>query len=215
MNVGRRMSHPVITVQPNVPITQAHELMARENINQCPVVKGGKMVGLITEKDILKAYPSTATTLAVWEITSLIEKIKVEDIMLKEFKTVEEHTPIEVAARILVDDKISALPVLKGHELVGIITEHDVFKIMLEMLGARRPGVRFSVLMANQPGEIAKLSQAIYKNGGDITALSTFEGDAVSNFFITMKVDGIDEKKLRQIVEPLVLEMISLGEFKD
>jgi acetoin utilization protein AcuB len=213
MNVGRRMSHPVITVQPNLPITHAHELMARENINQCPVVKSGKMIGLITEKDILKAYPSTATTLSVWEITSLIEKIKVEDIMLKEFKTVEESTPIELAARILVDDKISALPVLNGRELVGIITEHDIFKIMLEMLGARRPGVHFSVLMVNQPGEIAKLSQAIYKNGGDITALSTFEGDAVSNFLITMKVDGIEEKKLRELVEPLVLSLISLGEF--
>jgi len=86
-----------------------------------------------------------------------------------------------------------------------------LFKIMLEMLGARRPGVRFSVLMAYQPGEIAKLSQAIYKNGGDITALSTFEGDTASNFLITMKVDGIEESKLKEIVEPLVLRLLNIG----
>lgn len=212
MNVGRRMSHPVITIQPNATITKAHELMAHEKINQCPVVKNGKLVGLITEKDILKAYPSSATTLAVWEITSLLEKIKVEDIMLKKFQTVAEDTPIEVAARILVDQKISALPVLRGKDLVGIITEADLFEIMLEMLGARRPGVRFSVLMHNQPGEIAKLSQAIYKNGGDITALSTFEGDTAANFMISIKVDGIEEQALRKLVEPLVLSLLSLGE---
>jgi acetoin utilization protein AcuB len=211
MNVGRRMSHPVITVPPNTPITKAHELMARENINQCPVVKNGKLVGLITEKDILKAYPSSATTLAVWEVASLLEKIKVEDVMIKEFQTVEEDTPIEVAARILVDHKISALPVLHGKELVGIITEADLFKIMLEMLGARRAGVRFSVLMQNKPGEIAKLSQAIYQKGGDITALSTFEGDSASNFLITMKVDGIEQQALKELVEPLVLSLLSIG----
>jgi acetoin utilization protein AcuB len=211
MNVGRRMSHPVITVPPNTPIIKVHELMARENINQCPVVKEGKLIGLITEKDILKAYPSSATTLAVWEITSLLEKIKVQDIMIKEFQTVQEDTPIETAARILVDHKISALPVLRGKELVGIITEADLFKIMLEMLGARRPGVRFSVLMENRPGEIAKLSQAIYKSGGDITALSTFEGDAASNFLITMKVDGIEQQALKELVEPLVLKLLSIG----
>lgn len=210
MNVGRRMSHPVITVPPNMPITKAHELMARENINQCPVVKNGKLIGLITEKDVLKAYPSTATTLAVWEITSLLEKISVEDIMLKNFQTVQEDTAIEEAARVLVDHKISALPVLRGKELVGIITEADIFKIMLEMLGARRPGVRFSVLMHNQPGEIAKLSQAIYQSGGDITALSTFEGDSTSNFMITMKVDGIELQRLKELVEPLVLDLLTI-----
>lgn len=212
MNVGRRMSHPVITIPPNMTITKAHELMARENINQCPVVKNGKLVGLLTEKDILKTYPSSATTLAVWEVTSLLEKIKAEDVMLKKFQTVEEDTPIELAARILVDHKISALPVLRGKELVGIITETDLFKIMMEMLGARRQGVRFSVLMNNQPGEIAKLSEAIYANGGDITALSTFEGDASSNFLITMKVDGIDEEKLGKLIQPLVIDLVAIGE---
>ncbi len=211
MNVGRRMSHPVITVTPNTPITKAHELMAHEGIDQCPVVKNGKLIGLVTEKDILKAYPSSATTLAVWEITSLIEKIKVEDVMLKEFQTVTEGTPIETAARILVDHNISALPVLRGKELVGIITKTDLFKIMLEMLGARRAGVRFNVIMENRPGEIAKLSEAIYENGGDITALSTFEGDLASNFMITMKVDGIKQEKLKKIVEPLVLSLEDIG----
>jgi acetoin utilization protein AcuB len=211
MNVGRRMSHPVFTVQPDTPITKAHELMAREKIHRAPVVKNGKLVGIITENDIQKAYPSSATSLAVWEVASLIENIKVKDIMIKNVKTVQEATSIEEAARIMVDNKISALPVMRGQELVGIITETDLFRIMLEMLGARHPGVRFTVLMPYQPGEIAKLTQAIYEKGGNITALSTFEGDTAADFMMTVKVEGVEQTTLQKLVEPLVTKLLEIG----
>lgn len=211
MNVGRRMSHPVFTVQPDTPITKAHELMAREKVHRAPVVKNGKLVGIVTENDIQKAYPSSATSLAVWEVASLIENIKVKDIMIKNVKTVQEATSIEEAARVMVDNKISALPVMRGQELVGIITETDLFRIMLEMLGARHPGVRITVLMPYQPGEIAKLTQAIYEQGGNITALSTFEGDTAADFMMTVKVEGVDLKTLQKLVEPLVTKLLEIG----
>jgi acetoin utilization protein AcuB len=185
--------------------------MAHEKIHRAPVVKKGKLIGIITENDILKAYPSSATSLAVWEIASLLEKIKVKDVMIKQVRTVQEDTPIEEAARIIVDNKISALPVMQGEELVGIITETDLFKIMLEMLGARHPGVRFSVLMPYQPGQIAKLSQAIYERGGNITALSTFEGDSSANFMMTVKVEGIEQDALQQLVNPLVISLLDIS----
>lgn len=211
MNVGRRMSHPVFTVQPETPIVKAHELMAHEKVHRAPVVKNGKLVGIITENDILKAYPSTATSLSVWEITSLIEKITVKDIMIKDVSTVQESTPIEEAARVMVDNKISALPVMRGQDLVGIITETDLFCIMLEMMGARHPGVRFSVLMPYQPGQIAKLSQAIYEKGGNITSLSTYEGDTSANFMMTVKVEGIAQADLQRLVEPLVTSLVDIS----
>lgn len=210
MNVGRRMSYPVFTVQPDTPIVKAHELMAHEKVHRAPVVKNGKLVGIITENDILKAYPSSATSLAVWEITALLEKITVKDIMKKDVETVQEDTPIEDAARIIADKKISALPVLRGTELVGIITETDLFRIMLEMLGARHPGVRFSVLMPYKPGQIAKLTQAIYEKGGNIVALSTFEGDSSENFMTTLKVEGCDQDSLQRLIEPLVIKLIDI-----
>jgi acetoin utilization protein AcuB len=210
MNVGRRMTHPVITVQPNTPITKAHELMTKEKIRRAPVVKNGKLVGMVSLNDILKAYPSAATSLAVWEITTLVAKITVKDVMVKDVCTVTEDTPIEEAARIMADNHISALPVMSGEELVGIITETDLFRIMLEMLGARHPGVVFSVLMPYLPGQIAKLSQAIYEKGGNITALSTFEGDATSNFLMTIKVEGIEKDDLRKLVEPLVIRLLDM-----
>jgi acetoin utilization protein AcuB len=97
------MSHPVFTVQPDTPITKAHELMAREKIHRAPVVKNGKLVGIITENDIQKAYPSSATSLAVWEVASLIENIKVKDIMIKNVKTLQDASCMEEAARIMVE----------------------------------------------------------------------------------------------------------------
>ena len=210
MNVGRRMSYPVFTVQPDTPIVKAHELMAHEKVHRAPVVKNGKLVGIITENDILKAYPSSATSLAVWEITALLAKITVKDIMKKDVETVQEDTPIEDAARIIADKKISALPVMRGTDLVGIITETDLFRIMLEMLGARHPGVRFSVLMPYQPGQIAKLTQAIYEKGGNIVALSTFEGDSSGNFMTMLKVENVDQDEIQKVVEPLVIQLIDI-----
>ena len=210
MNVGRRMSHPVITVQPDMAITKAHEIMARAKIHRAPVVRSGKLIGIVTEQDILKAYPSSATSLAVWEVTSLLEKVTVKDIMVKKVTTVQEDTSIEETARIMADEGIGSLPVLRGEELVGIITETDVFKIMLEMLGARHPGVRFTVLMHYRPGEIARLSQAIYEKGGNIISLSTFEGDAASNFLMVLKIEGIAQAEVETLVRPLVIELVDI-----
>jgi acetoin utilization protein AcuB len=211
MNVARRMSHPVITVQPDLQITKAHELMAHEKIGQVPVVKNGKLVGIVSKNDILKAYPSSVTSLAVWEIAALLEKIKVKDVMIKKVRTVTEDTLIEEAARIMVDGEISSLPVMRGAELVGIITQADLFNIMMEMLGARRPGVHFSVLISPQPGTMAKITRAIYEKGGDLTALSVFEGDSSSNFMLSAKVDGIEQKTLQKLIKPLVISLLEIG----
>jgi acetoin utilization protein AcuB len=205
------MSRQVITIQPDMQITKAHKLMAQEKIQQMPVVKNGKLAGIVSERDILKAYPSSVTTLSVWEITSLLEKIKVKDIMVKDVLTVQEDASIEQAARLMADHKIGSLPVLHGEELVGIITEADLFNIMLEMLGGRRPGVHFSVTMPYKPGQIAKLTQAIYENGGDISALSTFEGDTPATFIISTKLNGIEQQALQKLIEPLVINILDIG----
>lgn len=211
MNVGRRMSHPVITAAPDLQITKAHELMAHEKIGQLPVVKNGKLVGIVSKNDILNAYPSSVTSLAVWEIAALLEKIKVKDVMIKKVRTVQEDTLIEEAARIMVDNVIRSLPVMRGSELVGIITQTDLFNIMMEMLGARRPGVHFSVLISPQPGTMAKITKAIYEKGGDLTALSVFEGDSSANFILSAKVNGIEQKTLQKLIKPLVISLLEIG----
>ena len=207
MLVGQRMARPVITITPDLPITEALSLLKRSDIRRAPVVKRGKLVGIVTIADIMNASPSQATSLSIWEVNYLVSKITVKDVMTKDVVTVPEDMPIEDAARLMADTRIGGLPVMRGKEIVGMITETDLFKIFLEMMGAREIGVRASFLVPNQAGELAKVSKLIFKNGGNILALGTFSGESPSNTLVTLKVEGIQPDALRTLLEPNVLEI--------
>lgn len=210
MLVGERMSHPVLTTSPDMSALDAQAFMRREHIRRAPVIHDGKLVGIVTEGDLLNASPTQATLLSVWEINYLVSKIKVSQVMTKKVVTIDEDTPIEEAARVMIDNKIGGLPVTRDGKVVGIITETDLFKVMLEMLGARQQGVRASVLVPNQAGEIAGLSRAIYEKGGNIIALGTFAGDDPSTAELAFKVAGLDEAALRATLAPLVTRIKDL-----
>ncbi|MCK6629868.1 MAG: CBS and ACT domain-containing protein [Anaerolineae bacterium] len=207
MLVNERMSHPVITVSPDTPIMDALRLMESEHIRRAPVVKDGKLVGIVAQKDLLNASPSPVTSLSVWEIHDLVSKITVKRVMTPKVITIQEDTPLEEAARLMADHRIGGLPVLHGDKITGIITETDLFKVFLELLGAREKGVRLSMLMENQPGEIAKVSQAIFEIGGNIVALGAFAGDDLSTSLVTMKVVGPSQEQLKTTIEPLVVRL--------
>ena len=207
MLVGERMSHPVLTVSPDMSALDAQAFMRREHIRRAPVIQDGKLVGIVTEGDLLNASPTQATLLSVWEINYLVSKIKVSQVMSKKVMTIAEDTPIEEAARVMIDNKVGGLPVTREGKVVGIITETDLFKVMLEMLGARQRGVRASVLVPNVAGEIAELSKAIFEAGGNIIALGTFAGDDPSTAELAFKVVGPDEASLRSVLTPLVTKI--------
>lgn len=207
MLVGERMSHPVLTVSPDMSALDAQAFMRREHIRRAPVIQNGKLVGIVTEGDLLNASPTQATLLSVWEISYLVSKIKVSQVMTKNVMTISEDTPIEEAARLMIDSKIGGLPVTLDGKVVGMITETDLFKIMLEMLGARQQGARISVLVPNQAGEIAALSKAIYDAGGNIIALGTFAGDDPGSAELMIKVAGVSEDALRAALATHVLEV--------
>jgi len=204
MLVKGRMSQPVITVAPDVPIMDALNMMKREHIRRMPVVKNGKLVGIVSDKDLLNAGPSDATTLSVWEVNYLLSKVTVADVMTKEVMTVSEDTTLEEAARIMADNKIGGLPVMRGQEVVGLITETDLFKIFLELMGAREMGVRVTALVPDVPGELDKLTHAIAQAGGSFVAFGQFAGESASNRLVTFKVTGLDEAAVQAAVEPVV-----------
>ena len=211
MLVKERMSHPVITIHPEMPIQEALKRMREERVRRYPVVdKRGRLVGIVSERDLLHAAPSDATSLSIWEVNYLVSKITVEKVMTREVITISEDTPLEDAARIMADHKIGGVPVVHDDEVVGIITETDLFKIFLEMLGAREPGVRIAVLVRNAPGELTKLTKAIFEAGGNIIALGTFLGESSENREVTIKVAGMDGKSLVSTIEPLVIRIIDI-----
>ncbi|GAB4501454.1 MAG: CBS and ACT domain-containing protein [Anaerolineales bacterium] len=210
MFVGERMSKPVITIAPDMPITEALSLMKKEHIRRTPVVKDGKLVGIVSDKDLLNASPSPVTTLSIWEMNYLLSKITIAEVMTKNVMTVSEDTPIEQAARIMADNKIGGLPVLRDGNVVGIITETDLFKVFLELMGARESGVRVTALVSDQPGQLAALTEAISSQKGNFVAFGQFTGENPSNKIVTFKVKGLEADALRKIIAPVVKEILDI-----
>lgn len=169
------MTTEVITVSPEASFSEAMDIIRKKGIRRLPVVKNEKVVGIITEKDLLSASPSQATTLDVWELTSLLSKLKVKQIMRKDVVHVHPNTPIEDAAKIMSDKKIGSLVVLEQEKLVGIITESDIFKVFINMLGARETGTRYVFRVQNVPGILSKILYLVYQCGGDLISVTTYE----------------------------------------
>ncbi|MGC8856388.1 MAG: CBS domain-containing protein [Anaerolineae bacterium] len=204
MLVGERMSRPVITISPDLPIHVALDMFKREHIRRAPVVKDGKLIGIVSEKDLLNASPSPATSLSIWEMNYLLSKITVKEVMTKDVLTVTEDTPIEEAARIMADNKIGGLPVVSDGNVVGIITETDLFKIFLELMGARKKGVRVTALVEDKPGQLAQVTKAITEAGGNFVAFGQFGGPDASTVMITFKVAGIEKDTVKKALENIV-----------
>jgi len=211
MLVGERMSTPVITVSPETSMPEAFDRMHKEHIRRLPVVdKSGALVGIVAEADLLKASPSEGTSLSIHELKYLLGRITVAHLMTKPVITVSEDTPLEEAARVMVDHEIGGLPVMRGTEVVGIITETTLFRIFMELLGARKAGMRVTAEVPDTPGELARLAQAIYEQGGNILALGTFQGDLPGTGLFTFKVDGITQEALETAIHPYVDKIIDI-----
>jgi acetoin utilization protein AcuB len=152
--------------------------------------------------------PSPATSLSVWELDYLLEKITVEKVMTRDVITVTEEMAIEEAGRIMADNKISGLPVMRGDELVGIITESHLFHVLLELFGARDPGIRVTARVVAEKGGLAKLSGAVSALGARFVAF----GIAADSETITFKVQDVDREALIKTLEPLVQSIVDVRE---
>jgi acetoin utilization protein AcuB len=210
MFVGERMSRPVISVAPETPVHDALAMFKKEHIRRAPVIKDGKLLGIVTENDLRNASPSPATTLSVWELNYLISKVTVKQVMSKKVKTIDVDTPIEEAARIMTDFAIGGMPVTRDGKIVGMITETDLFKVFLELMGAREKGVRVSALVEDKPGQLVKISKAITDAGGNFIAFGMFSGPDISVKLLTFKVAGIKKDDVKKVLAKVVKKFVDL-----
>ncbi|MGA2082800.1 MAG: CBS domain-containing protein [Holophaga sp.] len=204
---------PVLT--PHMTMPDALRIMKEKQVHRMPVVDAnGTLVGIISETDLHNASPSPATTLSYWEIPCLLAKVTVEMLMVKEVVTVTEETPVEAAARIMADRNIGCLPVMRGSQLVGMVTQSDLFRAFMESLGGRREGVRIWVTTSSEKGTVARITSAIAGASGDIVGLGILEiNDAKGERGeITLKVQGVAKEKLMAILKPLVTEFLDVRE---
>ena len=192
MIISRVMTKNPFFIHPEMPINEARSFMQKEKIGHLPVLdRNDAIVGIVTRKDLLKAGPSAATSLDMYEISYLLSKMTARDVMGKAVVTIKEDDVVEEAARIMADNRIGCLPVLRAKYLAGIITETDLFHFFLSAFGGRHGGVRLTCSLQEKPGQIARLTQSIAEKGGNLIALVTSEGDDPSMRRITVKVTGI------------------------
>jgi len=213
MLVRERMSTQPVTIAADVPITEALRIMRQSQVRRLPVLDAnGRLVGIVSEKDLLYASPSPATSLSIYEMHYMLSRLKVTELMTPDPITITPDILLEEAAIIMADSKIGGLPVVEDGNLVGIITETDIFKVFLELLGAREKGLRLTLRIPERMGEMARITTAIAQLGGNILALGTFLGDDPTTAIVTVKVVDVPADHLEVAMQELDLEVVDIRE---
>ena len=180
MFVKARMTPNPVTVTPDVSVSEAFSIMKERQFRRIPVVQGGKLIGIVTEKELQQVSPSKATSLSVFELNYLLEKTPIPPAISKDPTTVPDDHQIQKAALLMRTNKVGALPVMHGDKLVGIITESDIFDAFIDTMGFRNPGVRLDLCLRDPGGDIPAVTQVISQAGGKISHLTMYgDGELV------------------------------------
>lgn len=213
MIIERRMTRNPVTCAPDMSIQDAGNLMKKEHVHRLPVLdKNGKLIGVISEKDILKAAPSPASTLSAFESNYLLSKLTVKKIMSRNPVTISKDTPVEDAAMLMIDQDLSCLPVLEEGKLVGIVSKSDLFKMLVESFGARVAGTTLTFLVQDRKGILAEIMGKISEKQLDLVTCSCFAGTEPGNRFIYIKVAHVSAAELISIVKPYAIEVMDVKE---
>jgi acetoin utilization protein AcuB len=212
MFVHELMIKDVVTVAPDLSLNEAMDLMRQKKIRHLPVVdEAGQLVGIISDKVLSSALPSSTTPLTGREMIYVLSKLRVQDVMTADVITVSADTPLEEAAAILSDNRISGLPVMRDGKLIGIITDTDIFRLFTSLLGARRSGVRLTAIIPGIRGTLAKITEAISAAGGDIMTFSEYQAED-GQWYLTLKVTDISREKLSAALEGLIEKIVDVRE---
>jgi acetoin utilization protein AcuB len=205
MLVRERMTSPAVTITPETPFQEALKLMRDKKFRRLPVVdSAGKIVGIVSERDMLHASPSPATSLSVWEVNYLLWKLKISDIMTHNVLTINQDTPIEDAANLMVTHKIGGVPIVDDSgKVVGVITETDIFRAFVEMLGGGEHGLRLMVQVPAGSGTLAKLAGKIAEQGGVILSVGSMNRETDGARDVIIKVKGVTKDKLIPALESI------------
>jgi len=172
MLIRNFMTKDVITIDAEESMPKAIQLLKQHKINMMPVTHQGRLVGVITDRDLKKASPSEATDLATHELKYLLNKIKIKDIMTKKVITIPSDFTIEEAAEILMNEDISGAPVVNDRgDIEGIITSTDLYKALISLSGLGRKGIQFAFQIEDRPGSIKELTDIIRAAGGRIASI--------------------------------------------
>ncbi len=211
MLVKDRMTPNPITIHTETTFPEAFRIMREERIRHLPVLdKKSRLVGIVARTDLLHASPSPATSLSIFELNYLLANLHVNDVMTSPPITVSEDVPLEEAARVMVEKKIGCLPVMRDGDLVGMITETDIFETFVEILGGEGASLRVTVKVPDVRGELARVSGIIAGLGGNICSVARFRGEDPETAFITLRLEGVEEENLVSALNNEVEELVHI-----
>lgn len=195
------MSTPVITVGPDESMMKASKLMKDKAIRRLPVVDDkGKLIGIVTDRDIKEASPSKATTLDVHELYYLLSEIKVKDIMTKNPVRLKPEDSVEKAAVLLSDRTLGGLPIVDDDDhVVGIITEKDMYDILIEITRVRDGGVQMGFQLPRTPGALKPVLEDIAGSGAKILSIITVYPKGQPNRKAFIRIDEMEKSELNKL----------------
>jgi acetoin utilization protein AcuB len=199
------MSKPAITIDENASMNDAIKLLKNHDIKMLPVMRKGNLVGVITDRDLKRASASDATSLEIHELLYLLSNIKIENIMTKDPVTVPPNYTIEETAEILLKHKISGVPVVDDYGIVvGVITQNDLFRIIMSLTGVEKKGIQFGVEVEDRPGSIKEVTDIIREYGGRMASILTSYDMAPEGFRrVYIRMHGIDRFKINKLKEAI------------
>lgn len=178
MFVANRMTKNPVTVEPETKVDEASALMKKHGFRRLPVVEGGTLVGFLSDRDIMKVAPSPATTLAKYEINSLLAKMTIKEIMQKEVISVPVDATIEEAALLMYKHKIGGMPVVSSvGAVVGVITETDIFKTFVDVMGLPEGKTRLTIAVKDKIGAVKEIAEVFFEMGLNLDSLVTCKKD--------------------------------------
>lgn len=197
MLVRDRMSKEVVFINSTTTILEAEKIMKEKEIRRLPVVDRDKLVGIVTYNDLLEAEPSKATTLSRFELTYLLSKMNVSEIMEKKVITIKPDIPIEEAALIMKKNKVGGLPVVEETRVIGMITESDIFDVLVETLGVELGGTRITLELLEKPGELHRVTRIVSQFMVNILSLATFYVNEKPNIrYVVIRIATYDYKPI-------------------
>ena len=211
MYVGNVMRSELVTVPPDTTLLSAQNILEKKQINHLLVVDSdGELLGIVSDRDLKKSWASSATTLSKNELMYLLDQVTVASIMAKKTITIAPGTTIERAALLMNENRINALPVVEGDQLVGIITSRDVIKILLEAIGIEKDSARLTVLVKDRIGVISDISQTLRDQGINIRSLFTWpENDHPGVYYLVVRVPAAVGQKAAASLEQEGFKVLS------
>ena len=207
MLIREWMTQDVITVTPDTSMMKASKILKENRIRRLPVVDAeGRLIGIVSDRDIKEASPSKATTLDMHELYYLLSEIKVKDIMTRDPFTVRAEDTVETVALNMIEKRIGGLPVIDdGGKLVGIISDSDVFKVLITITGVRHGGVQFAFELENTPGTLKPIVDTLREHNARIISILTSMDDSTGPtrrvYIRILPMDRAEENRIIEAVK--------------